>query len=237
MTGDSHCVTMTALLPEPNVMSAPDAEHLFRYTSEFSETIISAAHGACIRDRGGREILDFTSGQMSAILGHSHPEIVATVGDAVARLDHLHSSFLSDVVIDFANALSALLPASLSKVLPLSTGGESNEAALHRAWREPQHRAAVECPHLSNRAAADGDPRSDRHRDGHPRPGVDGVREPLSAECGQIADSNRGQVLFARRRMTSRSRRKAVPNGDACDGNIDCLPLRNYSVSTEVAGV
>ena len=133
MTGDSRCVTMTVLLPEPNDMSAPDAEHLFRYTSEFSETIISAAHGACIRDRDGREILDFTSGQMSAILGHAHPEIVATVSEAVARLDHLHSSFLSDVVIDFANALSALLPASLSKVLPLSTGGESNEAALRMA--------------------------------------------------------------------------------------------------------
>ena len=114
-------------------MPAPEAEHVFRYTSEFSETIISAAHGAYVRDRDGREILDFTSGQMSAILGHAHPEIVATVNEAVARLDHLHSSFLSDVVIDFANALSGLLPESLSKVLPLSTGGESNEAALKMA--------------------------------------------------------------------------------------------------------
>ena len=114
-------------------MSMPEAEHLFRYTHEFSETIISSARGACVRDRDGREILDFTSGQMSAILGHAHPEIVATVTDAVARLDHLHSSFLSDVVIDFANALSGLLPESLSKVLPLSTGGESNEAAFRMA--------------------------------------------------------------------------------------------------------
>ena len=95
--------------------------------------IITAARGACVHDRDGREILDFTSGQMSAILGHAHPEIVATVHEAVARLDHLHSSFLSDVVIDFAQALSDLLPESLSRVLPLSTGGESNEAALKMA--------------------------------------------------------------------------------------------------------
>ena len=33
----------------------------------------------------GRELLDFTSGQMSAILGHSHPEIVATVREQVGR--------------------------------------------------------------------------------------------------------------------------------------------------------
>jgi len=111
-------------------MASPDAEHLFRYTGEFSETIISSAGGAYVRDRDGREILDFTSGQMSAILGHAHPEIVATVGEAMTRLDHLHSSFLSDVVLEFASALSALLPVSLSRVLPLSTGAESNEAAI-----------------------------------------------------------------------------------------------------------
>ena len=114
-------------------MSLPEAEHVFRYTNEFSDTIIASANGAVIRDRDGREILDFTSGQMSAILGHAHPEIVATVNEAMSRLDHIHSCFLSDPVIDLANSLSDLLPDTLSKVLPLSTGGESNEAALKMA--------------------------------------------------------------------------------------------------------
>ena len=114
-------------------MSTPGTEHIFRYTDEFSDTIIASASGAVVRDRDGREILDFTSGQMSAILGHAHPEIVATVRDAVEHLDHLHSSFLSDPVIDLAKSLSDLLPDTLSRVLPLSTGGESNEAALRMA--------------------------------------------------------------------------------------------------------
>ena len=114
-------------------MSLSEAEHVFRYTNEFSDTIIASADGAVVRDRDGREILDFTSGQMSAILGHAHPEIVATVRDAIERLDHVHSSFLSDPVIELANALTDLLPDTLSKVLPLSTGGESNEAALKMA--------------------------------------------------------------------------------------------------------
>ena len=43
----------------------------------------------------GRELLDFTSGQMSAILGHAHPDIVATVREQVGRLDHLYSGMLS----------------------------------------------------------------------------------------------------------------------------------------------
>ena len=118
---------------EPEDMTTPEAEHLFRFTGEFSETIIASAEGAYVRDRSGREILDFTSGQMSAILGHAHPEIVATVNEAIARLDHLHSCFVSDVVIEFVNALNDLLPPQLARVLPLSTGAESNEAAIKMA--------------------------------------------------------------------------------------------------------
>ena len=114
-------------------MPLSEAEHIFRYTNEFSDTIIAGASGAVVRDRDGREILDFTSGQMSAILGHAHPEIVATVRDGIERLDHLHSCFLSDPVIELADALTGLLPDTLSRVLPLSTGGESNEAALKMA--------------------------------------------------------------------------------------------------------
>ena len=81
-------------------MSMTETQHIFRYTHEFSDTIIASAGGAVIRDREGREILDFTSGQMSSILGHAHPEIVTTVRDGIERLDHVHSSFLSDPVIE-----------------------------------------------------------------------------------------------------------------------------------------
>jgi 2,2-dialkylglycine decarboxylase (pyruvate) len=51
-------------------------------------------------------VLDFTLGQMSAVLGHSHPEIVATVRDGIGRLDPLFSSMLSRPVVDLAEALA-----------------------------------------------------------------------------------------------------------------------------------
>jgi 2,2-dialkylglycine decarboxylase (pyruvate) len=35
---------------------------------------------------------------MSAMLGHSHPEMAATVRDGIGRLDHLFSSMLSQPV-------------------------------------------------------------------------------------------------------------------------------------------
>lgn len=107
--------------------------HLIRYGPPFTPEIIVRAEGAYLVTAGGRRLLDFTSGQMSAILGHSHPEIVSAVRSQVARLDHLFSGMLSRPVVDLARRLAETLPAPLDKVLLLSTGAESNEAAVRMA--------------------------------------------------------------------------------------------------------
>ena len=111
-----------------------DAEqHVVRYGASFVPRIIQRAKGSYVYDETGTAILDFTSGQMSSVLGHSHPDIVATVSAAAATLDHLYSGMLSGPVVELATALSATLPATLNKVLLLSTGAESNEAAIKMA--------------------------------------------------------------------------------------------------------
>jgi 2,2-dialkylglycine decarboxylase (pyruvate) len=103
--------------------------HLIRYGATWVPFVAERASGSFVEDAAGRRVLDFTSGQMSSILGHSHPEIVDVVGDLIGRLDHLHSGMLSRPVIDLAEVLAALAP-GLTKVLLLTTGAESNEAAL-----------------------------------------------------------------------------------------------------------
>lgn len=107
--------------------------HLIRYGASFTPRIIARAAGARVFDREDRPILDFTSGQMSSILGHSHPDIVATVSSAIASLDHLYSGMLSVPVIELAEKLSSTLPPSLSRTLLLTTGAEANEAAIKMA--------------------------------------------------------------------------------------------------------
>ncbi len=114
----------------------PDRErHLIRYSGRggFSPVIADRASGSTVITEDGRELLDFTSGQMSAILGHGHPEIVATVREQVGRLDHLYSGMLSRPVLDLARRLAETLPAPLEKAMLLTTGAESNEAALRMA--------------------------------------------------------------------------------------------------------
>jgi 2,2-dialkylglycine decarboxylase (pyruvate) len=107
--------------------------HLVRYGGTFTREIIDSASGSFLFTEDGRRVLDFTSGQMSAILGHSHPRIVETVQRQIANLDHLFSGMLSRPVVDLARRLAATLPPSLSKVQLLTTGAESNEAALRMA--------------------------------------------------------------------------------------------------------
>ncbi|MFV0309406.1 MAG: aspartate aminotransferase family protein [Desertimonas sp.] len=108
--------------------------HLVRYGGggDFMPFVADRAAGSFVYDRNGRAVLDFTSGQMSSILGHSHPAIVDTVSTMIGRLDHLFSGMLSAPVIDLAEALAAIAP-GLDRVLLLTTGAESNEAALRMA--------------------------------------------------------------------------------------------------------
>jgi 2,2-dialkylglycine decarboxylase (pyruvate) len=107
--------------------------HVMRYGARFTPRVIARAEGSYVYDESGEAILDFTSGQMSAVLGHGHPDVVATVSRGVRELDHLYSGMLSRPVVDVSRRLAESLPTPLEKVMLLSTGAESNEAALKLA--------------------------------------------------------------------------------------------------------
>ena len=51
-------------------------DYLVRYGQGDMEKLYAGSKGVIVTDDEGREILDFTSGQMCATLGHSHPAIV-----------------------------------------------------------------------------------------------------------------------------------------------------------------
>ena len=111
----------------------PWDEHLIRYGMPFAPCLIAKARGTLIWDTEGREILDFTSGQMCATLGHNHPRIVDAIREACEGALHLFSGMLSPPVVALSQRLAGMLPPRLSKSLFLSTGGEANEAAIKLA--------------------------------------------------------------------------------------------------------
>src|SRR4051812_12831950 len=107
--------------------------HVLRYSPGWVPVIVERAEGSVLHTSDGRRILDFTSGQMSSILGHSHPAVTATLREGAATLDHLFSGMLSRPVVELSRRLAESLPDPLEKVLLLTTGAESNEAALRLA--------------------------------------------------------------------------------------------------------
>jgi 2,2-dialkylglycine decarboxylase (pyruvate) len=101
--------------PMPKPTNAPWDEHLIRYGMPFVPRLIVKARGTLIWDEDGKELLDFTSGQMCATLGHNHPRVVDAIAEACESVLHLFSGMLSPPVVELSRRLAGMLPPSLSK--------------------------------------------------------------------------------------------------------------------------
>ena len=106
---------------------------LIRYGGDAFPNLFRSAKGSIVVDDEGREILDFTSGQMCATLGHNHPAITAAITHSCETAVHMFSGMIPEPVVRLGKMLADWLPAPLQKSLFLNTGSESNEAALRLA--------------------------------------------------------------------------------------------------------
>ena len=114
-------------------MTPANERHLIHYGRDFVGELITRAKGSYLYTENNRAILDFSSGQMCATIGHSHPRILQAIKEAGDTVIHLDSTMLSPAVIELASRLCAMLPSALGKVQLLNTGGEANEAAIRLA--------------------------------------------------------------------------------------------------------
>ena len=100
----------------------------------FTPEIIDRAEGSFVFTEDGRRILDFTSGQMSAILGPLAPgdrrDRPAAGRDASTTCSAACSAARSSTS---PGGWPRRCPAPLEKALLLTTGAESNEAAIRMA--------------------------------------------------------------------------------------------------------
>jgi 4-aminobutyrate aminotransferase-like enzyme len=133
MTTTATVTTSAAKLDVVDDFWARASKHLMYTGVPASPVVITKALGTRLYDASGRQILDFTSGQMSSLLGHSHPEIVKVVTKYVGELDHLLSNMITEPVVELAERLACALPAPLEKSFFLNTGSESTEAAIKMA--------------------------------------------------------------------------------------------------------
>ncbi|MCZ6486837.1 MAG: aspartate aminotransferase family protein [Gammaproteobacteria bacterium] len=159
-------------------------EYLIRYGGDRFENLFSSAKGSVVIDDTGREILDFTSGQMCATIGHNHPAILAAMNEAGSQALHMFSGMIPEVVAELGLTLAQdWLPEPLKKSLFINTGSESNEAALRMAklYTGGYEVLAVGGSwHGVTSGAASASFASDRRGYGPPVPGVYVIPEPYA---------------------------------------------------------
>ncbi len=161
-------------------------DSLIRYGSELFDTPIASARGSIVVDTEGREILDFTSGQMCATIGHSHPDVIKAIETSARNAIHLFSGMIPESVLRLAERLRAWLPAPLEKSLFVSTGSESNEAAIRMAKLYTggfEVLALGGSWHGVTGAASAASFASDRKGYGPPIPGISVLPEPNAYRC------------------------------------------------------
>jgi 2,2-dialkylglycine decarboxylase (pyruvate) len=115
-------------------LRAAAQEYLVRYGGDTFANLFRSARGSIVIDDTGREILDFTSGQMCATIGHNHPAIVRAVHEAGDKAFHMFSGMIPEVVAQLgATVAQDWMPQPLCKSIFVNTGSESNEVALRMA--------------------------------------------------------------------------------------------------------
>ena len=111
---------------------ARDAKSVFgwRFTPRL---IFKAGKGTKLVDVDDNEYYDLTSGMMSMVLGHSHPELTEVMREMAGQLVHTSSWYSNPWIIEFAELLGSTLPGKLKVVNFAVTGSEANEVAMRMA--------------------------------------------------------------------------------------------------------
>ncbi|MBC7142885.1 MAG: aminotransferase class III-fold pyridoxal phosphate-dependent enzyme, partial [Rhodobacteraceae bacterium] len=93
---------------------------------------IAKAEGIWIEDTAGRRYMDFHGNSVHHI-GYAHPRVVAAIKAQLDALSFSPRRFTNEVSVELAEALAALAPGDLGKVLFTTGGSDANEVALRLA--------------------------------------------------------------------------------------------------------
>lgn len=86
--------------------------------------------GSTVWDSEGNTYIDATSGQGVALLGHSHPAVVAAINDQAQTLITCPEIFYNDQRSALYEQLSSVLPDEIDRYFLCNSGAEAIEAAL-----------------------------------------------------------------------------------------------------------
>jgi len=97
------------------------------------DNIAVEANGIYITDSKGKKYIDCTCGYGSFNLGHNHPDIVKSVISVLKSNKLLNRSFISDLQVEFAEAIQRIVPSELTCSYLCNSGSEAVDSALKLA--------------------------------------------------------------------------------------------------------
>jgi len=98
-----------------------------------SPTAVSA-EGAYITDLSGKRYLDAAGGAIVVNIGHGDSSVIDALAEQGRKLDYVHGTqFTSEVIEEYVNDLSSVLPFDNPFVYPVSGGSEAVETAFKLA--------------------------------------------------------------------------------------------------------
>ena len=112
-----------------------------KYRAQVRKTrsiVLERGQGVEVWDVEGKRYLDFESGQMAMVAGHSHPVVLKRIREQIELLMQNSIRVLNVPRVLLAKKLSEIVPDPLAKSFFLSTGSESVEAALRLAKKYTQ---------------------------------------------------------------------------------------------------
>ena len=124
---------MSFLVASPSAKTTPSPSWrsrgrlLARRDGNRGSRLIARARGTLLWDSEGKEILDFTSGQMCATIGHNHPRIKAAIAHALESGTSFGTP--NPYEIEMAELIVRFVP-SIQKVRMCNSGTEATMSAI-----------------------------------------------------------------------------------------------------------
>ena len=112
-------------------------QHLAQTSDKPIGIEVASAEGIYIKDVNGKNFIDMIAGFSVCNIGHSHPEVIKAIQQQVEKYMHVivYGEFIQAPQVQYAKALTSLLPENLQSVYFTSSGAEATEGAMKLAKR------------------------------------------------------------------------------------------------------
>ncbi len=116
----------SSLLSRRQAATAPAYEHFYDEPLHLLE-----GRGVELIDQAGKRYIDAYNNVPH--VGHSHPLVVNAISRQAKQIN-INTRYLTGSMVDYAERLTASLPAGLDRCILVSSGSEANDIAWRMAW-------------------------------------------------------------------------------------------------------